>query len=72
MIYVIASLIPPARIVPSLAFGPCGGLLGASWGSLRACWEPLGASEGLLGASWAPFGAEGSKCPFGFPVWALS
>ena len=26
----IASLIPPARIVPSLAFGPFGGLFGAS------------------------------------------
>eukprot|EP00959_Pyramimonas_sp_CCMP1952_P440219 9216174-Pyramimonas_sp.AAC.1 len=29
------------------------------------CW-------GLLGATGWRFGVDGSKCPFGFPVWALS
>eukprot|EP00959_Pyramimonas_sp_CCMP1952_P000170 3075-Pyramimonas_sp.AAC.1 len=32
--------------------------------------EPSGdASSRLLWASWGHLGAEGSKCPFGFPVW---
>ena len=67
--YLIASLIPPARIVPSLAFGllgPLGGLLGGSGGALGgllgASWGPLGgllgASWGLLGASWGHLGAS--------------
>ena len=44
---------------------PLGGLLGISWGPLGASWGPLGVSRG-------PFGAEGSKCPFGSPVWTPS
>ena len=53
LLYLVASLIPPARIVPSLAFGPFGGPVGASWGlfcgSLETSWEPLGTSWGVLG-----------------------
>ena len=82
-VYVIASPIPPAHIVPSLAFGPFGGLLGASSGPLGGllgfCWSLFGASwrslvgfGGPLGASWAPRGAEGSICLFRFLVWASS
>ena len=47
------------------SWGPLGALLGASWG-------PFGAIWGLLGASWGRVWAEGSKFPFGFPLWAPS
>ena len=48
------------------------GLFRTSWGPLGASWEPLGASWGPLGASRALLEAEGSKFPFGSPVWAPS
>eukprot|EP00959_Pyramimonas_sp_CCMP1952_P134432 2812559-Pyramimonas_sp.AAC.1 len=32
----------------------------------------MGPLWGLLSASWRPLGAEGSKCPFGVPIWAPS
>ena len=48
LLYLLASLIPPARIVPSLAFGPFGGLVVASWGLLGS----------LLGVSWGPLKAS--------------
>ena len=53
----IASLIPPAHIVASLALACVlgGGIWGASWGRLGASWGP---PEGLLGASWGLLGAS--------------
>ena len=72
----IASLIPPARLVASLALacarvdilGASWGLLGTSGGGLGgllgASWGPpgglLGASWGSVGASWGPLGASGA------------
>ena len=40
-------------------------LLGPPGGLLPASWKPLG-------VSWGPLWPEGSRCPFGFLVWALS
>ena len=58
-IYLSASPIPPARIAPSLAFGPFGALFEVLWGPL---WRPLGVLlgplGGLLGASWGLLGAS--------------
>ena len=58
------------RIVAS--WEPLGGLLGLPGGRLGSSWGLLVASWGSLEASGEPLGAEGSKCPFGSPVWAPS
>eukprot|EP00959_Pyramimonas_sp_CCMP1952_P060995 1274220-Pyramimonas_sp.AAC.1 len=55
---------------------PLESLLGLPWGFLGMSagpfWDLLGTCWGILGASWKPLEAEGSKYPFGLPVWAIS
>jgi len=68
-------LLGPLRGLLGESGGSLGGLLGASWGPLGsvlglcgASSEPLGASWRLVEASGGRAWAEGSKCPFRFPL----